>query len=237
MAEKAKIEVVNAVNIVGFILVAMAGWVDVIGLKLFFNNRSAFMTGRASNLGEFLQAGKVQDFWFILVIILAFIIGAGISAKITKASGLMGGLLFSGIVVIITGIMFGAASPVAALMAAKDAAAVKEAFNTMSPMALKAAAILLPMAMGGLNAATSLTNINRTTHLTGPATDIGINLFTGSMNMVVFWVLRWIGFPLGAYLGMVAKASMSPMMLLLIPGLVIALTGVVQKMTADIPLK
>ncbi len=53
------------------------------------------------------------------------------------------------------------------------------------------------MAMGGQNAATSLTDINRTSHLTGPATDIGINIAKGNWNLVIFWTLRWIGFSMG----------------------------------------
>ncbi|MDI6800013.1 MAG: DUF1275 family protein [Actinomycetota bacterium] len=229
MAEKAKVEVINAVNVVGFILIAMAGWVDIVGLKLFFNQRSAFMTGRASLLGEKLATpGGMSEAIFIIIVVVSFIIGAGISAKITKASGLIGGLVFSGVVVIITAVLFGSASPGAAM--------VKEFSGTTETLRLMTG-ILLPMAMGGLNAATSLTNINRTTHLTGPATDIGINLFTGNMSMAVFWILRWIGFPAGAFLAVGVVGGMSPMMALLIPGVVIALTGIVQKMTVDIPLK
>ncbi len=228
MAEN-KVEVVNAVNVVGFILVAMAGWIDLVGFKLFLNQRASFMTGRASVLGEkFATPGGTGEAMFIIIVVVSFIIGAGISAKITKASGLTGGLLFAGITVIVTAVLFGASSP--------GGEAVK-AFTGAAPTLRLMTGILLPMAMGGMNAATSLTNINRTTHLTGPATDIGINLVTGNMNMVVFWMLRWIGFPLGAFLAVGVIAGMGPMIALMIPGVVIALTGIVQKMMVNIPLK
>lgn len=229
MAEKAKVEVINAVNVVGFVLVAMAGWVDYVGFKLFFNQRSSFMTGRVSVLGEKLGTPDgMAEAIFIIIVVVSFIIGAGISAKITKSSGLTGGLLFTGIIVMLTAVLFGAKSP--------GAETVKAMVGSGDQLRLLTG-ILIPMAMGGMNAATSLTNINRTTHLTGPFTDIGINLFTGNMNMVVFWTLRGVGFGLGVFLAASAGAGMSAMMALLIPGVVIALTGIAQKMIVDLPLK
>lgn len=39
------------INIIGFILSTMAGWIDTIGVRLFINQRSASMTGRGHILG------------------------------------------------------------------------------------------------------------------------------------------------------------------------------------------
>lgn len=212
MTDKPKIELLTPVNIVGFILVMMAGWVDIVGLRLFFDERSAFQTGRASQLGWWFAEGDMTSFWFVVVIVLSFMVGAGIAASITRGSGLSGGLLFTGILLIVTAF-----------------------FITDNP---QFAAVTIPMAMGGQNAATSLTAINRTTHLTGPATDIGMNASSGNWNMVVFWALRWIGFPLGVFVALTLMAGdLSTSMALAIPGVVIILTGMIQKMTVNIPLK
>jgi uncharacterized membrane protein YoaK (UPF0700 family) len=95
--------------------------------------------------------------------------------------------------------------------------------------------------MGGQNAATSLTAINRTTHLTGPATDIGINIAKGNWNLVVFWVLRWVGFFMGTIIAykliQIFKIKMIDFSYtLLIPGIIIILTGIIQKNIFDISL-
>ncbi|MCF6464850.1 DUF1275 family protein, partial [Clostridium sp. Cult2] len=101
--------------------------------------------------------------------------------------------------------------------------------------------IIIPMAMGGQNAATSLTPINRTTHLTGPATDIGINIAKGNWNTVKFWLLRWIGFPLGSIIGfnlvhMVNRNVINISTTLVYPALIIIFTGIIQRVILNIPL-
>ena len=213
MTDKPKVEFITPVNVVGFILVMMAGWVDIVGLRLFFNERSAFQTGRASQLGRWFAEGDMENFKFVIIIVLSFMVGAAISTAITKSSGLSGGLGFTGILLILTAYGIGSGNA-------------------------QVAAITIPMAMGGQNAATSLTAINRTTHLTGPATDIGMNAANGNWNMVVFWALRWIGFPLGVFVALSLMAGdMSSEMALAIPGVVILLTGLIQKATVNIPLK
>lgn len=97
------------------------------------------------------------------------------------------------------------------------------------------------MAMGGQNAATSLTPINRTTHFTGPATDIGINIAKGNWKIVLFWILRWIGFPLGSVIGfnlvhMVNNNVINISTTLTIPAIIIISIGIIQKMFFNIPL-
>lgn len=206
----------TGVNIVGFILAIMAGWIDTVGVKLFLNESPSFMTGRIKALGYYAFNLDVSSFLHVVVVIIAFVFGAFISAIITKKAGLMGGLVSTGILIII------GALPICL----KDMT-----INTM----------LLPMAMGCQNAATSLTPINRTTHLTGPATDIGINIAKGDWKRVRFWTWRWIGFPLGSVIGfslvnMVDQDIINISAILIIPAIIIIITGVLQKYIFDIPL-
>lgn len=215
--DKSTIKVLTPVNIVGFILVAMAGWIDTAGIKLFAHERVSFMTGRAAELGEEIAKGDIKGFWFIMTIILLFIAGSTISAKITRKWGLMGGLTFSGMLLMIA------------------AFCIYEGD-------MRFVVIAIPMAMGGQNAATSLTPINRTTHLTGPATDIGLCLSLGNWNGIIFWLLRWIAFPLGAFIAFefIEKSPIQnhidKLLTLIIPAIIIILTGIIQKITVDIPL-
>lgn len=216
MIGKSRLEISTQINIVGFILVTMAGYIDTVGIKLFLNESPAFMTGRGIILGYCMFKGDFGAFICVLVVILAFIIGACISTIITRKIGLTGGLCLTGMLIAI------AAFPV-----------------NLSNITI--ATIIIPMAMGGQNAATSLTAINRTTHLTGPATDIGINIAKGNWNIVIFWILRWIGFPLGSVIGfylvhMVNNNMVNIHTTLLFPAVIIILTGIIQKLTFDIPL-
>lgn len=216
MIDKLNIKILTPVNFVGFILVMMAGWVDTIGVCFFLDERSSFMTGRAAKLGEYIFNGEIQGVKTVLLVVISFIAGACISTLITRKVGLIGGLFFTGILIIIT------------------------VFSTFQKE-INIALITIPMAMGGQNAATSLTDINRTTHLTGPTTDIGINMAKGNWNLVVFWILRWVGFSTGATIAFKLIHTFKSKMInfshtLLIPATVIILTGIIQKMTFDIPL-
>lgn len=216
MIDKSNIKILTPVNLVGFILVMMAGWTDTVGIYLFLDERSSFMTGRAAKLGEYIFNGEMQGVKAVLLVVISFIIGACISTLITRRVGLIGGLFFTGILLIIT------------------------VFSTFK-VGINIALITIPMAMGGQNAATSLTDINRTTHLTGPTTDIGINMAKGNWNLVVFWVLRWVGFSIGVVMAFnlihIFKSKMINFShTLLIPATIIILTGIIQKIIFDIPL-
>lgn len=216
MMDKSNIKILTPVNLVGFILVMMAGWTDTVGIYLFLDERSSFMTGRAAKLGEYIFNGEMQGVKAVLLVVISFIIGACISTLITRRVGLIGGLFFTGILLIIT------------------------VFSTFK-VGINIALITIPMAMGGQNAATSLTDINRTTHLTGPTTDIGINMAKGNWNLVVFWVLRWVGFSIGVVMAFnlihIFKSKMINFShTLLIPATIIILTGIIQKIIFDIPL-
>ncbi|WP_077368216.1 YoaK family protein [Anaerosalibacter sp. Marseille-P3206] len=216
ISNKLNIKIFTPVNFIGFILVMMAGWIDTIGVCLFLDERSSFMTGRAAKLGKYIFYGETQEIKIILLVILSFIMGACISTLITRKTGLIGGLSFTSVLIILT------------------------VFSTFYK-GINIASITIPMSMGSQNAATSLTDINRTTHLTGPATDIGINIAKGNWNLVVFWALRWIGFSMGAAIAFDLLHTFESKMIsfshtLLIPAVIILVTGIVQKKFFPIPL-
>lgn len=214
--KKPKIKASTGINIVGFILVVMAGWVDTIGVSLFLNQRSSSMSGRGHILGYWIFKLDFKMAMSIALIMISFIIGACISTLITRKTGLVGGLLFTGLLIIIGSFTF-------------------SLYHTVLSK------IFVPMAMGCQNAATSLTEIRRTTHLTGASTDLGINIAKGNWQVVRFWMLRLIGFPLGSVIGfnlvnLVNNNVISISIALIIPAIIIILTAIGQNKFLDIPL-
>lgn len=204
------------ISIVGFILTTMAGWIDTIGVNLFLNQKSAYMTGQGHILGYWAYKFEFRIFMGIVLIIIAFITGACISTIIAKKTELIGSLFFVGILIIMASLPF-----------------------VLQHQTL--CIIFLSMAMGCQNAATSLTEIRRTTHLTGPSTDIGISIAKGNWKMVRFWSYRWIGFPLGSFIGfnlmnLVNNNIVSKSVTLIIPAIIIILTGIIQNNYLDIPI-
>lgn len=224
--EKSKVNVITPVNVVGFILIMMAGWVDIVGIRVFFGERSSFMTGRASALAASIFDNEWGIALLILVVVIAFIIGAAIGTSQTKKNGLSRGLLITSFLLAL-----------GVILLIVDGG--KSIYVTGS---LGVSSIFIPMSMGCMNASTSMTPINRTTHLTGPTTDIGVSIANKDWNMTVFWVLRWIGFTLGAICGLIliniSNSGGLPMFVVfLIPAVVIALTAIIQKNTVDIQTK
>ena len=214
--KKCKMKASTGINIVGFILVVMAGWVDTIGVSLFLNQRSSSMSGRGHILGYWIFKLDFKMAMGIGLIMISFITGACISTLITKKTGLIGGLMFAGLLIIIGSFTFSLQHPVLSK-------------------------ILVPMAMGCQNAATSLTGIKRTTHLTGASTDLGINIAKGNWKVVRFWIWRLIGFPLGSVLGfnlvnLGNNNVISTSITLIIPAIIIILTAIGQNKFLDIPL-
>lgn len=213
-----KTKILTDIDVVGFILVMMAGWINVIGARLLLENQNSFLSGKAEEIGSWFAQGELRSHLIVIWIVVAFIMGAGFSSIITKKYGLTGGLIFTGLILLI------ASFPV-------------------SHGNFRFVSIAIPLTMGSQNAATSLTPINRTTHLTGPATDIGINLFQGDFKGAMFWIIRWIAFPIGAYIGyefiefVVHVKRLDPSLSFIVPAVIILLTGIIQKLTVDIPLK
>lgn len=152
----------------------------------------------------------------IFLIIIAFITGAWVSTIIIKKTGLTGSLLFTGILIIIGAFPFILRHPILCT-------------------------VFLPMAMGCQNAATSLTEIKRTTHLTGAATEIGINIANSNWKVVRFWIYRWIGFPLGAIIGFALVDRVNSNLIktsttLIIPAIIIIVIAILQRVILNIPL-
>ena len=204
------------INIVGFILSVMAGWINAVGVKLFLNESSAFMSGRGLTLGYLALKGDLKSFISIILVIVSFIMGAYISTIITRKKGLSGGLFFVGFLIALS------AFPISLRSIVVDT-------------------IIISMAMGAQNSATSLTAINRTTHLTGPATDIGIHMAKGNWDIVLFWSLRWISFPIGATIGFVLVDMFNNNIIqlsttLLLPASIILSVAFIQKRFLKIPL-
>lgn len=204
------------VHIVGFILSTVAGWVNAVGINLFLNESPSFMSGRAIILSHSLYKGDIKLFMSIVLVIVSFIMGAFFSTLITKRKGLSGGLFFASALI-------GLASFPISLR--------NIIFDT----------IIISMAMGAQNAATSLTPINRTTHLTGPATDIGMNMAKGNWDRVIFWCLRWVSFPLGVIIGFVLVdlhnyGIINNSTTLFLPALILISLAIVQKKFLHIPL-
>lgn len=210
-----KNQIYIGVNIMGFILSMTTGWVDTVGFKLFLNENSAFLTGRGSILGYSVFMSDYKAVISIALVVIAFIAGSFIATKINKTTGLTGSLFFTGILIIIASF----------------------------PISLQNSSLyslLIPIAMGCQNAATTLTAINRTTHLTGPATDIGISIANKDWKLVRFWSWRWIGFPLGSIIGfsLINLANNNVIHIsttLLLPGLIIILAGFIQRLFLNIP--
>lgn len=214
--EKSKFKELMKIHIVGFVLSSMAGWIDAVGINLFLSESPAFMSGRGLILGYLAFTGDIISFLSVVLVIMSFIFGSYISTIITRKKGLSGGLFF-----------------VAALIILAD-----------FPISLRNRVldtIIISMAMGSQNAATSLTPINRTTHLTGATTDIGINIAKKNWNIVVFWALRWISFPLGAVIGFALVELFNNHLItlsatLFLPAFIIFLIAIIQKKFLHIPL-
>nr|WP_300002467.1 YoaK family protein [Tissierella sp.] len=204
------------VHLVGFILSITAGWINAVGINLFLNESPAFMSGRGLILGYSAFKGDIETFLSVILVIISFTFGAYISAIITRKKGLGFSLVFVASLICLS------AFPISLR---------NRIFDT----------IMISMAMGSQNAATSLTPINRTTHLTGPATDIGINMAKKKWNIVFFWLLRWISFPLGAVIGfnlvdLFNKEIISLSLTLFLPALIILLIAFLQIKFLHIPL-
>jgi uncharacterized membrane protein YoaK (UPF0700 family) len=198
------------IHIVGFILTVVAGWINTTAMYVFLSENSSFLTGRVAKLGKHILNGNKAEIKRILFIIVFFIVGSYISTLITQKAGLSHGLYFSGTLIILTLLIFYIAE------------------DTII------AFITLPMCMGGQNAATSLTSVSRTTHLTGPFTDIGINIAKGNWKQALFWILRGMGFLIGAaaayfIVGVCSSKGIILSKTLIAPAVVIIVTAFFQK--------
>ncbi|MGO1469168.1 MAG: YoaK family protein [Tissierella sp.] len=211
-----KIKKSTQINCLRFCLSMTAGWVNAVAINHFFSESPAFMSGRGIMMGYHVFKGNLKAFMGVALVVISFITGSVISTILTKRKGLSGGLFLVGglISTLVFPIFFR---------------------NRIADI------IIISMAMGAQNASTSLTPINRTTHLTGPATDIGINIAEKNWNIVIFWLLHWISFPFGAIIGfnlvdMVNNKMISISSTFLFPTIVVLSIAIIQKRILHIPL-
>jgi len=214
LGNRPRVQVLAGINIVVFMLSLIAGWVDTAGIVLFLNGESGFMTGRIHILAYHLFNLDFQLFFGVILVIIAFVIGSFVSTIVTEKMGLKGGLIVTGILILVGSL----------------------------PVSWEYISIIfLPMAMGCQNATTSLTPLKRTTHLSGTTTDFGINLAKRNWNKVIFGVCSLIGFPLGSLIGyklanMVGNNIIHRSIIFIISTAMIMLTGMIQEKTLNIPL-
>ncbi len=206
-----------SINFVGFVLMLVAGWIDAFAIHIFLSENTSFLTGRIAKLSKFLFNADKQGIKEIVLIVTFFLIGAYLSTIFTKKFGLCGGLYFSGAIVILTAVLL-------------------YFYKTIN-----FALITIPLSMGAQNAATSLTAVGRTTHLTGPITDIGINIAKGNWKVVLFWLLRLAAFIFGTALSykiitLVYDKNIMLCLTMLFPGLIVIFLALLQKKTINIPL-
>ncbi|NLB35394.1 MAG: DUF1275 domain-containing protein [Elusimicrobia bacterium] len=216
LKNKSETTVFTPTNLVAFILTTMAGWIDAVGAKLFLYERSSYISGRGSSIGFWIYKGDKGALIAVVLIVISFILGSYIGARISSKAGLTRGLFFTASLIFIA------------------------AFYIKSK-AINITTIIIPAAMGIQNATTSLTPIGRTTHLTGPSTDLGISLARKNKERVLPVLICWIGFPLGAYFGynlanMATNNIIKHSTTLIIPAVIILLTAIAQRLIFHIPL-
>lgn len=190
-------KIFNHINLITFILVFCVGWIDIIAFKLFVFDRTGFHSAKASVIGESLFTGDIAKIALLVTILLAFIFGAFIGTKITMEKGCKSGLLVTSFSLIVSYFM-------------KDATI-----------------FLIPFALGCMNASTSLTKVSRTTHLSGPTTDIGMHLAKGEYDKAIFYALRWIALPLGAFIGLILLEKLPLIVVFLAPSIIIGLVAII----------
>ena len=213
--EETNVKVVTPINILVSVLAFVGGWVNIIGYNVFMHTRPSSMTGRAAEIAESLGRGELKTFAYLVLVVLLFVIGVAIASIITTRFGFTQGLMF------VVAILF---------------------FNLIivnADHSLRFFSVFLSMAMGAQNGATSLTNISRTTHMSGATTELGINIAFKNWDKVIFWGIRWIFYPLGGFLayrfiGWLDINNLNESLTLIVPIIIIIFTAFVQKKFIDI---
>ena len=184
------------IHLIAFVLVFCVGWIDIIAFRFFVFDRAGFHSAKASIIGESLFFGDLNKTALLIAILLAFVFGGFVGAKMTLKYGCKFGLLVTSFTLIVSYFM-------------KDAAKY-----------------FIPFALGCMNASTSLTKLLRTTHLSGFVADIGIHLAKGKYNKAGFCAMRWIAFPLGAFVGLVLLNKIPLIFAFLAPAIIIGFVAV-----------
>lgn len=210
-----RIKVITPINILVSVLAFVGGWVNIVGYNLFMHTRPSSMTGRAAEISESLGRGEFKVFMYLVLVVILFIIGVSISSLITTKFGFTQSLMFVVFLLIISMVI------------------------VHNDDYINFFAILLTMAMGAQNGATSLTDISRTTHLSGATTDLGISIAFKDWEKIIFWGIRWLFYPLGGFLAYkfikwVEINRIGEFSTLVIPTIIVFLTAIIQKLFIDI---
>lgn len=213
--DKTKIKVITPINILVSVLAFVGGWVNIIGYNVFMHTRPSSMTGRAAEIAESLGRGELKTFVYLVLVVLLFVLGVIIASIITERFGFTQGLMFVVAILVLNLII------------------VNADHN------LRFFSVLLSMAMGAQNGATSLTSISRTTHMSGATTELGISIAFRNWNKAIFWGIRWLFYPLGGFLAYIFMKwldtnSFNESFTLVIPIIIILCTAFIQKKFIDV---
>lgn len=213
--EDTKTEIITPLNILVSVLSFVGGWINITGYNLFMHTRPSSMTGRAAEIAESFARGEFKICAYLSFVVILFVIGVIISSLITQRFGFNGGIIF-----VISILTF-------------------DIFLVSIDHHLGFLPVTLSMAMGAQNGATSMTAINRTTHMSGATTEIGTNIAFKNWNKAIYWGLRWLLFPLGGFTSYkfiewlnVNKLNQS--ITLIIPIIILIFTILIQKKHYDI---
>lgn len=181
-------------GLAGFVLIFSAGWVNIQGLKLGILDSLSYVTGRGVRIGTAMFEGDISSLIYIFFTLSFYIFGAYLGAKITQKKGI-------GYALIVTSLLL---FSVPVLLLYRDFQFVSDmsSYSLSEEFVLMATIFMTLIGMGAMNGSTSMTSIGRTTHLTGAATDIGVNLAIGKRRTAMFHLLRWVGFFMGAFSAM-----------------------------------
>lgn len=174
---------------VGFVLIFVAGWVNIEGLKWGIVDSLSYVTGRGVRMGMAIFEGDVSTLLYALGTLISFVLGSYIGARATSKKGIGFSLLITSFFLFL----------VSLIVISREYHLISKFFPSSEEFALTLTMVLTLISMGSMNGATSLTLIGRTTHLTGTATDIGLNLAIGKKKTAMFHLLRWVGLFMGAF--------------------------------------
>jgi len=143
------------INLLGF-LAGITNALSIIILGVF----TTHVTGAVTNAGVNLGRLNFTTFTLLIGVLTFFIIGSTLATILTGKKSFAASILFSGVLMIIAGLF--------------------------TPAKIQSGSInqfifsfLVTTAMGAQNASTTITNLGKTTHVTGYSTEFGIALVKG----------------------------------------------------------
>ena len=179
-------------------IAVLAGYLNAFTTVALLFERSSHMSGRATDLGRgimafFVESGAkrtalVEEAVIILIISACFVAGAAIGTKLNRSIGLAKTIIVIGLFIATAYLMVLIELP----------AGVKDVFSLERSLW----SFLLCFPMGMQNAATTLTPMGRSTHVTGTLTDLGISIASRTNRQTIHLFGRWVGFVGGSAIGL-----------------------------------